>query len=172
MMSQAMRKLAGTLNRTDTICIFTNQLREKIGVMFGNPETTPGGRALKFYASVRLDIRRIETIKTGTESVGNRVRVKVVKNKVAPPFRVAEFDVMYGEGVSKEGGLLDVGVAMDIVDKTGAWFTFGETRLGQGREASKDFLRTNADIAAVIDQRIRGKINEIELPVEGIEEAE
>ena len=109
--------------------------------MFGNPETTPGGRALKFYASVRLDIRRIETIKTGTESVGNRVRVKVVKNKVAPPFRVAEFDVMYGEGVSKEGGLLDVGVAMDVVTKTGAWFTFGETRLGQGREASKDFLQ-------------------------------
>ena len=119
--------------------------------MFGNPETTPGGRALKFYASVRLDIRRIETIKTGTESVGNRVRVKVVKNKVAPPFRVAEFDVMYGEGVSKEGGLLDVGVAMDVVTKTGAWFTFGETRLGQGREASKDFLRANTDIAAEID---------------------
>src|SRR6478752_2278593 len=170
LMSQALRKLTGAVSRSNTALIFTNQLREKIGVMFGNPETTPGGRALKFYASVRLDIRRIETIKTGTESVGNRVRIKVVKNKVAPPFRVAEFDVMYGEGVSKEGGLLDVGVAMSIVNKTGAWFTFDETRLGQGREASKDFLRANPDVAAEIDRRIRGKINEIELPVEGIEE--
>jgi recombination protein RecA len=172
LMSQALRKLTGAVSRSNTSLIFTNQLREKIGVMFGNPETTPGGRALKFYASVRLDIRRVETIKTGTESVGNRVRVKVVKNKVAPPFRVAEFDVMYGEGVSKEGGLLDVGVAMDVVAKTGAWFTFGETRLGQGREASKDFLKVNADIAADIDRRIRGKINEVALPVEGISEAE
>jgi recombination protein RecA len=172
LMSQALRKLTGAVSRSNTSLIFTNQLREKIGVMFGNPETTPGGRALKFYASVRLDIRRIETIKTGTESVGNRVRVKVVKNKVAPPFRVAEFDVMYGEGVSKEGGLLDVGVAMSVVNKTGAWFTFEDTRLGQGREASKDFLRANPDIAATIDSRIRGKINEVELPVEGIEEAE
>jgi recombination protein RecA len=172
LMSQALRKLTGAVSRSHTSLIFTNQLREKIGVMFGNPETTPGGRALKFYASVRLDIRRIETIKTGTESVGNRVRIKVVKNKVAPPFRVAEFDVMYGEGVSKEGGLLDVGVAMSVVSKTGAWFTFEETRLGQGREASKDFLRANKDVADVIDSRIRGKINEIELPVEGISEAE
>jgi recombination protein RecA len=172
LMSQALRKLTGAVSRSNTALIFTNQLREKIGVMFGNPETTPGGRALKFYASVRLDIRRIETIKTGTESVGNRVRIKVVKNKVAPPFRVAEFDVMYGEGVSREGGLLDVGVAMSIVNKTGAWFTFEETRLGQGREAAKDFLKSNADVAAEIDRRIRGKINEVELPVEGIEEAE
>jgi recombination protein RecA len=172
LMSQALRKLTGAVSRSNTALVFTNQLREKIGVMFGNPETTPGGRALKFYASVRLDIRRIETIKTGTESVGNRVRVKVVKNKVAPPFRVAEFDVMYGEGVSKEGGLLDVGVAMSIVNKTGAWFTFEETRLGQGREASKDFLRANKDVAQVIEGRIRGKINEVELPVEGIAEAE
>jgi recombination protein RecA len=172
LMSQALRKLTGAVSRSNTSLIFTNQLREKIGVMFGNPETTPGGRALKFYASIRLDIRRIETIKTGTESVGNRVRIKVVKNKVAPPFRVAEFDVMYGEGISKEGGLLDVGVAMDVVTKTGAWFTFGETRLGQGREASKDFLKGNADIAADIDRRIRGKINEVALPVEGISEAE
>jgi recombination protein RecA len=172
LMSQALRKLTGAVSRSNTSLVFTNQLREKIGVMFGNPETTPGGRALKFYASVRLDIRRVETIKTGTESVGNRVRVKVVKNKVAPPFRVAEFDVMYGEGVSKEGGLLDVGVAMDIVTKTGAWFTFGETRLGQGREASKDFLKTNKDVAEEIERRIRGKINEVSLPVEGIEEAE
>src|SRR5258707_11374524 len=171
LMSQALRKLTGAVSRSHTSLIFTNQLREKIGVMFGNPETTPGGRALKFYASVRLDIRRIETIKTGTESVGNRVRVKVVKNKVAPPFRVAEFDVMYGEGVSKEGGLLDVGVAMDTVTKTGAWFTFGETRLGQGREASKDFLKQNPPIAAEIDRLIRAKIADVPIPIEGIEEA-
>ncbi|HEY6057303.1 MAG TPA: recombinase RecA, partial [Candidatus Limnocylindrales bacterium] len=157
LMSQALRKLTGAVSRSNTALIFTNQLREKIGVMFGNPETTPGGRALKFYASVRLDIRRIETIKTGTESVGNRVRVKVVKNKVAPPFRVAEFDVMYGEGVSKEGGLLDVGVAMDVVTKTGAWFTFGDTRLGQGREAAKEFLRANPQIGAEIETRIRAR---------------
>jgi recombination protein RecA len=172
LMSQALRKLTGAVSRSNTSLIFTNQLREKIGVMFGNPETTPGGRALKFYASVRLDIRRIETIKSGTESIGNRVRVKVVKNKVAPPFRVAEFDVMYGEGVSKEGGLLDVGVAMSVVDKTGAWFTFAETRLGQGREAAKDFLRQNPTIAADIETRIRAKTSEVTLPVEGIEEAE
>ena len=172
LMSQALRKLTGAVSRSNTALVFTNQLREKIGVMFGNPEVTPGGRALKFYASVRLDIRRVETIKNGTESVGNRVRVKVVKNKVAPPFRVAEFDVMYGEGISTEGGLLDVGVAMDVVTKTGAWFTFGETRLGQGREASKEFLKTNVDVATEIDRRIRGKMSEVALPVEGIEEAE
>jgi recombination protein RecA len=172
LMSQALRKLTGAVSRSNTALVFTNQLREKIGVMFGNPEVTPGGRALKFYASVRLDIRRVETIKTGTESVGNRVRVKVVKNKVAPPFRVAEFDVMYGEGVSKEGGLLDVGVAMGVVAKTGAWFTFDETRLGQGREAAKEFLKTASDVSAEIDRRIRGKINEVVVPVEGIEEAE
>ena len=172
LMSQALRKLTGAVSRSNTALVFTNQLREKIGVMFGNPETTPGGRALKFYASVRLDIRRVETIKSGTESVGNRVRVKVVKNKVSPPFRVAEFDVMYGEGISKEGGLLDVGVAMDVVTKTGAWFTFGDTRLGQGREASKEFLKGNADVAAEIDRRIRAKMTDVALPVEGIEEAE
>ena len=172
LMSQALRKLTGAVSRSNTSLVFTNQLREKIGVMFGNPETTPGGRALKFYASVRLDIRRVETIKTGTESVGNRVRVKVVKNKVAPPFRVAEFDVMYGEGISKEGGLLDVGVAMDVVNKTGAWFNFGETRLGQGREASKEFLKGNTVVADEIEGRIRGKINDVTIPVEGIEEAE
>src|SRR6478736_3145026 len=171
LMSQALRKLTGAVSRSNTALIFTNQLREKIGVMFGNPETTPGGRALKFYASVRLDIRRIETIKTGTESVGNRVRVKVVKNKVAAPFRVAEFDIMYGEGISREGGLLDVGVAVDVVTKTGAWFTFGETRLGQGREAAKDFLKSNPDISREIDRLIRAKINDISIPVEGIEEA-
>jgi recombination protein RecA len=172
LMSQALRKLTGAVSRSNTALVFTNQLREKIGVMFGNPETTPGGRALKFYASVRLDIRRVETIKTGTESVGNRVRVKVVKNKVAPPFRVAEFDVMYGEGISREGGLLDVGVAMDAVTKTGAWFTFGETRLGQGREAAKDFLKGNADISEAIEAQIRGRMTEVPVPVEGIEEAE
>jgi len=172
LMSQALRKLTGAVSRSNTSLIFTNQLREKIGVMFGNPETTPGGRALKFYASVRLDIRRIETIKSGTESIGNRVRVKVVKNKVAPPFRVAEFDVMYGEGVSKEGGLLDVGVAMGVVDKTGSWFTYEETRLGQGREASKDFLKANGAIATEIEGKIRGKVDEVAIPVEGISEAE
>jgi recombination protein RecA len=172
LMSQALRKLTGAVSRSNTALIFTNQLREKIGVMFGNPETTPGGRALKFYASVRLDIRRVETIKSGTESVGNRVRVKVVKNKVAPPFRVAEFDVMYGEGISTEGGLLDVGVAMDTVTKTGAWFTFDETRLGQGREAAKEFLKNNRDIAAEIDRRIRAKMSDAQVPIEGIEEAE
>jgi recombination protein RecA len=174
LMSQALRKLTGAVSRSNTSLVFTNQLREKIGVMFGNPETTPGGRALKFYASVRLDIRRVETIKSGQDSVGNRVRVKVVKNKVAPPFRVAEFDVMYGEGISKEGGLLDVGVAMDVVDKTGAWFTFAETRLGQGREASKEFLRQNPAIATEIESRIRAKVagGDAAVPVEGIEEAE
>jgi recombination protein RecA len=172
LMSQALRKLAGSVNRSNTALVFTNQLREKIGVMFGNPEVTPGGRALKFYATVRLDIRRIETIKVATDSVGNRVRVKVVKNKVAPPFRVAEFDIMFGEGISREGGLLDVGVAMDIVTKTGAWFTFNETRLGQGREAAKDFLKVTPDISAEVEKQIRGKMADVSLPVEGIEEAE
>src|SRR2546422_10094155 len=174
LMSQAMRKLAGSLSRFETTAVFINQLREKIGVMFGNPETTPGGRALEFYASGGLDIRRVETIKSGQESIGNRVRVKVVKNKVAPPFRVAEFDVMYGEGISKEGGLLDVGVAMDVVDKTGAWFTYADTRLGQGREAAKDFLRQNEAIAKDIESKIRAKVagGDAAVPVEGIEEAE
>ena len=172
LMSQALRKLTGAVSRSNTSLVFTNQLREKIGVMFGNPETTPGGRALKFYATVRLDIRRVETIKSGTESIGNRVRVKVVKNKVAPPFRVAEFDIMYGEGISREGGLLDVGVAMDVVTKTGAWFTFGETRLGQGREAAKGFLRENPPLSAEIEGRIRSGMSTAAIPVEGIEEAE
>jgi recombination protein RecA len=172
LMSQALRKLAGAVSRSNTSLVFTNQLREKIGVMFGNPEVTPGGRALKFYATVRLDIRRVETIKNGTESIGNRVRVKVVKNKVAPPFRVAEFDIMYGEGISLEGGLLDVGVAMDVVTKTGAWFTFGETRLGQGREAAKGFLRDNPAVGAEIEARIRAGMANATIPVEGISEAE
>jgi recombination protein RecA len=172
LMSQALRKLAGAVSRSNTSLVFTNQLREKIGVMFGNPEVTPGGRALKFYATVRLDIRRVETIKSGTDSIGNRVRVKVVKNKVAPPFRVAEFDIMYGEGISREGGLLDVGVAMDVVTKTGAWFTFGETRLGQGREAAKGFLRENPAVSTEIEGRIRNGLSSAKIPVEGIEEAE
>jgi len=172
LMSQALRKLTGAVSRSNTALVFTNQLREKIGVMFGNPETTPGGRALKFYASVRLDIRRIETIKSGTDSIGSRVRVKVVKNKVAAPFRLAEFDVMYGEGISREGGLLDVGVASDVVSKTGAWFNYGDLRLGQGREQSKEFLKANQDVAQKLETEIRGKVATIEVPVEGISEAE
>jgi recombination protein RecA len=165
LMSQALRKLTGAVARSNTTLLFTNQLREKIGVMYGSPETTPGGRALKFYASVRLDIRRIETIKTGTESVGSRVRVKVVKNKVAAPFRIAEFDIMYGEGISMEGGLLDVGVAGDIVSKTGAWFNFGDVRLGQGREQSKEFLKANPAVAAEIDAKIRAATATLDVPV-------
>ena len=172
LMSQALRKLTGIVSRSNTSLIFTNQLREKIGVMFGSPETTPGGRALKFYASVRLDIRRIETIKAGTDAIGIRARVKVVKNKVAAPFRVAEFDIMYGDGISREGGLLDVGVASDVVSKSGAWFNYGETRLGQGREQSKEFLRNNQDIAQQLENEIRAQVALIDVPVEGIKEAE
>jgi recombination protein RecA len=172
LMSQALRKLTGAINRSRTALVFTNQLREKIGVMFGNPETTPGGRALKFYASVRLDIRRIETLKQGTDAIGSRTRVKVVKNKVASPFRVAEFDIMYNEGISREGGLLDVGIAAGVLSKTGAWFNYGETRLGQGRENARDFLKQNPEIAQRIDNEIRGKVASIEVGVEGISEAE
>ncbi len=172
LMSQALRKLTGAVSRSNTALIFTNQLREKIGVMFGSPETTPGGRALKFYSSVRLDIRRIETIKQGQEAIGIRARVKVVKNKVAAPFRVAEFDVMYGTGISREGGLLDVGVASDVVTKSGAWFNYGEIRLGQGREQSKEFLRANQDIVQQLENQIRAKVADIDVPVEGITEAE
>jgi recombination protein RecA len=150
LMSQALRKLAGTLNRTDTICLFTNQLREKIGVMFGNPETTPGGRALKFYSSVRLDIRRIETIKDGAEAIGNRVRVKVVKNKVAPPFKQAEFDIVYGSGIPWEGTVLDVALERKIVQKAGSYFSFGDERLGQGRQNATGFLTENPDIVQQI----------------------
>src|SRR4051812_21450060 len=157
LMSQALRKLTGAISRSKTSVIFTNQLREKVGVMFGNPETTPGGRALKFYASVRLDVRRIESIKVGTDVVGNRTKVRVVKNKVAPPFKLAEFDIMYNEGISKEGGLLDLGVELAIVRKSGAFFSFGDTRLGQGRENAKDFLRKNSEIRDEIERQIRGQ---------------
>jgi len=155
LMSQGLRKLVGAVARSKTTLIFTNQLREKIGVMFGNPETTPGGRALKFYASVRLDIRRVESIKQGTDTVGNRVKVRVVKNKVAPPFRLAEFDIMFNEGISREGGLIDIGIEMGMVRKSGSFFSFGDTRLGQGRENAKDFLRKNKDIAGDIERQIR-----------------
>ncbi len=154
LMSQALRKLTANLNKTQTICIFINQLREKIGVMFGSPETTPGGRALKFYSSVRLDIRRIEAIKDGVEVVGNRTRVKVVKNKVAPPFRQAEFDIMYGRGISREGSLLDIGVEQEIVKKSGAWYTYEGEQLGQGRENAKSFLTDHPEIMVEIQDRV------------------
>src|SRR4051794_18469937 len=154
MMSQAMRKLAGNLNRADTLCIFTNQIREKVGVMFGSPETQPGGRALKFYASQRLDIRRIETLKDGVEAVGNRVRVKVVKNKVAAPFRQAEFDIEYGMGISSEGCILDLGLEHDIVQKSGSFFSYGEERLGQGRNNAKAYLRENPALAKEIEVKV------------------
>lgn len=164
LMSQAMRKLAGSLSKSNTTCIFINQLREKVGVMFGSPETTSGGRALKFYASIRIDIRRIDSIKQGTDNVGNRVRAKVVKNKVAPPFRQAEFDIMFGQGISKEGSLLDLGVEEGIVQKSGSWYTYGEERLGQGREAAKDFLRENSVLRDAIEVQIRDHLG---LPVSG-----
>ena len=155
LMSQALRKLTAVINRSKTSVIFTNQLRQKIGIMFGNPETTPGGMALKFYASVRLDIRRIEQLKQGTEVIGNRTRVKVVKNKVAPPFRVAEFDIMFNQGISVEGGLIDVGVDLGIVRKSGSFFSYGETRLGQGKEAARSFLKENVDLKNEVEQQIR-----------------
>jgi recombination protein RecA len=160
LMGQALRKLAGTLNRTDTICLFTNQLREKIGVMFGSPETTPGGRALKFYSSVRLDIRRIETLKEGVEAIGNRVRVKVVKNKVAPPFKQAEFDIIYGSGISWEGTVLEAGIDRKVVQKSGSYFSFDEERLGQGRQNAAAFLREHPDAAEKIVQRIQAELGE------------
>jgi recombination protein RecA len=165
-MSQALRKLTHNLNRSRTICIFINQLREKIGVMFGSPETTPGGRALKFYSSVRLDIRRVESIKDGTEIIGNRARVKVAKNKVAPPFRMAEFDIMYGKGISREGSLLDVGIDLGIVKKSGAWFTYEGEQLGQGREKAKQFLTENLDLMFEISEKIKDAVGIEEVPVE------
>lgn len=155
LMSQALRKLAGVISKSKTTAIFINQLREKVGVMFGNPETTPGGRALKFYASVRLDVRKIETMKQGTDVIGNRTKVKVVKNKVAPPFKEAEFDIIYGRGISQEGSILDVGVNLDIINKSGAWFSYNGQRIGQGRENVKQFLRENKDICREIEGKIR-----------------
>ena len=158
LMSQALRKLTANLNKSDTIALFINQLREKIGVMFGSPETTPGGRALKFYSSVRLDIRRIESIKDGVEVIGSRTRVKVVKNKVAPPFRQAEFDIMYGKGISREGSLLDIGVDLGIVKKSGAWYTYDGEQLGQGRENAKQFLTENPELMVEISERVQEQV--------------
>jgi recombination protein RecA len=158
LMSQAMRKLTSAISSSNTSVVFTNQLREKVGVMFGNPETTSGGKALKFYASVRLDIRRTDSIKQGQDVMGNRTRVRVVKNKVAPPFRVAEFDIMYSEGISREGGLIDLGLEMGLVKKSGAWFNVGDIRLGQGRENAKEYLRQNSDVAGAIEEQIRGNM--------------
>jgi len=164
LMSQALRKLSGTINKSNTTAIFVNQLREKIGVMFGNPETTPGGMALKFYSSVRLDIRRIETLKQGTDMIGNRVRTKVVKNKMAPPFRMAEFDIMYGFGISSEGSILDIAVDQGIVKKSGSWYTYNDDQLGQGRENAKIFLKENAELCRTIEGLVREKVG---LPLNG-----
>ena len=165
LMSQALRKMTGALKSANTTAIFINQLREKIGVMFGSPETTTGGRALKFYSSVRLDVRRIETLKDGSEMVGNRTRVKVVKNKVAPPFKQAEFDIIYGEGISREGSLIDMGVANGIIRKAGAWFTYESDQLGQGKENARNFLKNNPKIAEEIDRRIRAALGVVEQDV-------
>lgn len=158
LMSQALRKLAGIINKTNCIVIFINQLREKVGTMFGSPETTTGGRALKFYASIRMDIRRIETLKQGDNAIGNRTRVKIVKNKVAPPFRISEFDIMYNEGISKEGSIIDAGVKKEIIKKSGAWFSYGDIRLGQGRENAKLYLKENEELSLEIENLIRSKL--------------
>jgi recombination protein RecA len=160
-MSQALRKLTAAISRSKTVMIFINQLREKVGVMFGNPETTSGGRALKFYASVRLDVRKLETIKVGQDVVGTRTRVKVVKNKVAPPFRQAEFDITYGHGISKMGSILDVALDQNIVGKSGSWYTYGEQRIGQGRENAKAFLEEHTDLAAEIEAKIREVLSNV-----------
>jgi recombination protein RecA len=167
LMSQALRKLTGAVNRSHTCVIFTNQIREKIGVMFGSPETTTGGRALKFYASLRLDIRRIGSLKDGQEVVGNQTRVKVVKNKVAPPFRQAEFDVMYNEGISRTGLLVDIGVEHDIVQKSGAWFSYGDVRLGQGRENAKLFFKDNPELAQEVEVKVRAALSTRGVPSSG-----
>lgn len=159
LMSQALRKLSGAISKSKTIAVFINQLREKVGVMFGSPETTPGGRALKFYSSIRLDVRRTETLKQGQDMVGNRTKVKVVKNKIAPPFKTAEFDIMYGEGISREGCILDIGANVDIVSKSGAWYSYENERLGQGRENAKQFLKENPEICTSIEDKIRQHYN-------------
>ncbi|RJQ11249.1 MAG: recombinase RecA [Bacillota bacterium] len=159
LMSQALRKLTGAISKSKTTAVFINQIREKVGVLFGNPEVTPGGRALKFYASLRLEVRRVESIKQGNEIIGMRVKVKVVKNKVAPPFRQAEFDLLYGLGISREGSLLDVATDLGVLEKTGAWYSYGEQRLGQGRESVRDFLKQNPDVAASIEAEVRQKLN-------------
>ncbi len=163
LMSQALRKLAGVVSKSRTTAIFINQLREKVGIMFGNPETTPGGRALKFYSSVRLDVRRIETLKQGQDMIGNRTRVKVVKNKVAPPFKDAEIDIIYGMGISREGNILDIGVNIDVINKSGSWYSYGDQRIGQGRENAKQYLVENPDAAAEIETKIREKYGLIQI---------
>ena len=172
LMSQALRKLAGIIKKSNTAAIFINQLREKVGVMYGNPEVTTGGRALKFYSSVRMDIRRIETLKKGTDMIGNRTRAKIVKNKMAPPFKTAEFDIMYGEGISREGDILDMAVELNIIKKSGSWFSYGEERLGQGRDKVKEYLKENPEFADAVEQKIRdhfAKKDEPEVPEEGSE---
>lgn len=163
LMSQALRKLTGCIGKSHTTTIFINQIREKVGVMFGNPETTPGGRALKFYASVRMEVRRTETLKQGTVMVGNRTRVKIVKNKVAPPFKQADFDIIYGEGISKEGNILDIGTEMSIINKSGAWYSYGDERIGQGRENAKEYLRNHPDLAEEVEKQIREKSKTINM---------
>jgi recombination protein RecA len=172
LMSQALRKLAGVISKSKTTAVFINQLREKVGVMFGNPETTPGGRALKFYASVRLDVRRIESLKQGTDVIGNRTRVKVVKNKVAPPFKEAEFDIIYGQGISKEGSILDVAVNLDIVNKSGAWFSYNGQRIGQGRENVKQYLKDNPELTREIEAKIRENYSQAFVNSTGLHSAE
>jgi len=166
LMSQALRKLAGVISKSNTIVIFINQLREKVGVMFGNPEVTTGGKALKFYASIRLDVRKTDTLKNGNEAYGNRTRIKVVKNKVAPPFKTAEFDIIYGEGISKEGSILDMATARKIIQKTGAWYSYGDLRIGQGRDNARLFLKDNKELCAEIEGKIRAELNNVELSQE------
>ncbi|HWR18160.1 MAG TPA: recombinase RecA, partial [Clostridia bacterium] len=163
LMSQALRKLAGVISKSNTIVIFINQLREKVGIMFGNPEVTTGGKALKFYASIRLDVRKIDTLKNGNEAYGNRTRIKIVKNKVAPPFKTAEFDIIYGEGISKEGSILDMAAARKIIQKTGAWYSYGDLRIGQGRDNARIFLKDNKELCAEIEGKIRAELSKIEL---------
>jgi len=157
LMSQALRKLTGAISKSNTIAVFINQIREKVGIMFGNPETTPGGRALKFYASVRMEVRKVETLKQGTDMVGSRTRVKIVKNKIAPPFKQADFDIMYGEGVSREGALLDLAVEMDLIEKSGTWYSYHDQRLGQGRENARLYLKENTALCQEIEQKVRQK---------------